>query len=676
MKPLLLLLSLIGLATAGTYQNPVISGFAPDPSICAAGEDFYLVNSSFSMFPGLPVYKSKDLVNWEIIGHAASDRDQAPLLGGDSDSGFWAPTIRHHQGTFYVIVKNQTASEIVLLSTKDPAGKWSDKLVVGGNHWSEGIDPDLFFDQDGTCYVTKPTWHDEQARFHAWKLDLTTGAVSDPRELWRGEGRGYEEGPHLYRRNGYYYLLLAEGGTGDQHCVTIARRKADQGLGESPDDWEACPANPIVFNDPKLNPEVHATGHADLIKDMAGNWWMLHLGIRYKPAPNLGRETFLAPVEWIDDWPVVNAGKAISRTMTSALKPDPHIIRKQPIRDEFKGTKLSLEWNFLRNPELGSWSLSNPTDSLTLRSTGHNLASKQSVAFVGRRLRSKQCRFAAEVHATPVAEGASGICLFSRQESYVEMVVTSSDDGPEVVVRRNADGLVKTLAATSLPKEMPVVLEFIIQDELIFSRLSFDHGHSWQTVHKEHVEKMVSGPNFAGLYFGMHCTGSNNTAVFNWSEYENLERSLQVSEITNSIRQLREVEKTGFNPNFTGNGLIEVEHGELDGPQVEGTAVGFIENGSRISLPRIPVIGSPKRVTARLASMSSGGQIELHTNPSSGSPITTIEFSSTGSWTTWKEVSAPITNLDPGLRDLLLVFRGGDGYLMNLDWLRFDTSPE
>ena len=184
-----ILSSLPAIICAQTYQNPIISGFAPDPSICRVGSDFYLVNSSFTMFPALPVYQSKDLINWKLVGHAASTAAQVPLLGGDFNSGIWAPTIRHHNGKFYVIVKNQTANEIILTSTSDPSDQWSEKIVVGGKGWSEGIDPDLFFDADGTCYVTKPTWKDGRARFHAWKLDVKTGSVSDPRELWRGEGR-------------------------------------------------------------------------------------------------------------------------------------------------------------------------------------------------------------------------------------------------------------------------------------------------------------------------------------------------------------------------------------------------------------------------------------------------------------------------------------------------------
>jgi xylan 1,4-beta-xylosidase len=679
MKPLLIVLAAFYChLQAESYTNPVISGFAPDPSICKVGGDFYLVNSSFTMFPALPIYHSRDLVNWKLIGHSATRENQVPLLGGDYNSGIWAPTIRHHDGTFHVIVKNQVSGEISLFHTKNPAGPWSDKIIVGGKAWGDGIDPDLFFDKDGTSYVTKPTWKDGRARFHAWKIDLSNGEVRDPVELWRGTGRKFEEGPHLYRKGDYYYLLLAEGGTGEQHCVTIARRLAAKGLGTGPDDWEPCPSNPILFNDPAKKPEIHATGHADLVEDNAGNWWMVHLGTRNQPAPNLGRETFLAPVEWVDNWPIVNDGKPVSLTMTSANLSKGESFQ-QAVRDEFEGPELGLEWNFFRNPDPKSWSLTEVLGRLILHSTGESLSGTGRVAFVGRRLRSKQCRFAVDLlGVAPSAGQAAGISLFSQQNAFVELVIVANGPNSEIKLRQRSDGLLKTLAALPIPVAAPSTsLEFIIQGEKLFTRASFNHGATWETIHHERIVKMVPYPGFAGLYFGMHATGSKTSAAFAWCEYEEIVQPVTISEISSSIRQPTDDERLGFGTTSSLQGRLEVEEGMLDGPRTESagagvTVVGFIKEGGSITLPRVKLESNPGRLVVRAASGSQGGNIELRNGSADGQILATLDIPPTGGWAEWREFSTPLKSQITGVRNLVLLFRGKGDFLMNLDWIQLE----
>jgi xylan 1,4-beta-xylosidase len=669
----------VATASAAVYRNPVISGFAPDPSICRVGTNFYLCNSSFTMFPALPIYQSSDLVNWKLIGHAGTRESQVPLLGGDFNSGIWAPTIRHHDGRFYVIVKNQAANEMILLSTKDPAGEWSDKIIVGGKSWSVGIDPDLFFDADGTAYVTKPTWVNGRARFDCWKLDLKTGAVSDKRELWKGVGYKYEEGPHLYRIGNYYYLLLAEGGTGAEHRVTLARRPVAEGLGSRSEDWEPCPANPIVYNDPKKNPEIRATGHADLVQDASGNWWLVFLGTRDTPAPNLGRETHLAPVEWRDSWPVVNQGKLITLEMRGDQLPPRQPWPPEPVRDEFDAGMLGLEWNFFRNPAPESWSLTRKPGSLVLKSTDEDLSGTGRVAYLGRRLRSKECRFTASVAATPAKDQAAGISLFSKQGAYLEMVLHSGPNGREVLLRRRDGEALPALAALPAPGSSPVQLEWVVQAEEISSRVSLDAGKSWRTIHTGKIGQLIPYPGFAGLYFGMQATGPGTEAVFAWSEYENLQQRLVISPVETALRPLSPDEVRGFTPPSRDDGRIEAETGVLKGPRVESerpglSSLGFIKDGATVEFKGVVLRDLVKTVTACVAAGGQGGVIEVWSGGTAGTLVARLEVPHTGGWKSWREIMAPVSEWKPGRYDLTLVFRGDADYLLNLDWIRFDTA--
>jgi xylan 1,4-beta-xylosidase len=666
-------------ACASVYRNPVIPGFAPDPSICRVGTNFYLCNSSFTMFPALPIYQSSDLVNWKLIGHAGTRETQVPLLGGDFNSGIWAPTIRHHSGTFYVIVKNQVANEMILLSTKDPAGEWSDKIIVGGKSWSVGIDPDLFFDADGTAYVTKPTWVNGRARFDCWKVDLTTGAVSEKRELWKGVGYKYEEGPHLYRIGNYYYLLLAEGGTGAEHRVTLARRPVAEGLGNKSEDWEPFPANPIVYNDPKKNPDIRATGHADLVEDASGNWWLVFLGTRDTPAPNLGRETHLAPVEWRDGWPVVNEGKLITLEMSAAPLPPRQPCPSAPVRDEFDSPKLGLEWNFFRNPAPESWSLTEKPGSLVLKSTGEDLFGTGRVAYLGRRLRSKTCRFATSVAAMPAKDQSAGISLFSKQGAYLEMVLHSGPNGREVLLRRRDGEALPSLAALPAPGSSTVQLEWVVQAEEIYSRVSLDAGKTWRTIHTGKIGQLIPYPGFAGLYFGMQATGPGTEAAFAWSEYENLQQRLVIPRFEAALRKLSQDEVRGFTPSSRHDGRIEAESGLLNGPRIQTeqpgmSNLGFIKDGAMVELKGVILRDPIKTVTACVAAGGQGGVIEVWSGGKSGTLLARLEVPHTGGWKTWREIVAPVSDGKQGQYDLTLVFRGDADYLFNLDWIRFNSG--
>ena len=294
------LLSCIAIAaTAQGYTNPIVKGFNPDPSVCRVGEDYYLVTSSFQYFPGVPLYHSKDLVNWEQIGHVLTRESQLHLKGANSNGGIYAPTIRHHDGKFYMITTNVSTVGNFIVSTDDIRGEWSDPVPVKVG----GIDPSIFWDEDGKCWYTGSA----DGGILLCEINPDTGDVlSVPRRIWNGTGGRWPEAPHIYKKDGWYYLMIAEGGTEFGHMETIARSRHIDG------PYQEAPHNPILahYKAATQDNPIQGVGHADLVQAHDGSWWLVCLGFRTQSGMHhlLGRETFLAPVRWDEGaWPVVNA---------------------------------------------------------------------------------------------------------------------------------------------------------------------------------------------------------------------------------------------------------------------------------------------------------------------------------------------------------------------------------
>lgn len=278
--------------------HPIVPGFHPDPSVCRVGDDYYLVTSSFEYFPGVPLFHSRDLVRWEQIGNVLDRPSQLNVTPGPqgASSGIYAPTLRHHDGEFWMITTNRAdiAKGHLIVRATDPAGPWSDPVYTEG---AVGIDPDLAWDDDGTCHLTWSLFGIKQA-----EVDPATGKLlGEPRTLWEGTGLAHPEGPHLIRRGDWWYLVIAEGGTGPGHGVTVARSRSATG------PFEPHPGNPLLSHRATDHP-VQNTGHADFVELPDGGWAMVYLGVRPRgvfPGWHVnGRETFLAGIDWVDDWPV------------------------------------------------------------------------------------------------------------------------------------------------------------------------------------------------------------------------------------------------------------------------------------------------------------------------------------------------------------------------------------
>src|SRR5574344_1597092 len=303
----IMLLAALSLNAQG-YKNPIIKGFHPDPSVCRVDSDYYLVTSSFEYFPGVPIYHSRDMVNWEQIGNVLSRRSQLELSKSGVSGGIYAPTIRYNDGVFYMITTNVSNKGNFFVYTTDPKGEWSEPV------WLEqgGIDPSLYF-EDGKCYMTS----NPDDAIWLCEIDKKSGKrLSPSKKIWSGTGGRYPEAPHIFKKEGYYYLLIAEGGTEFGHKVTIARSKNIYG------PYESNPGNPIVTHFRQIaqgNP-IQGTGHADLVQAHDGSWWMVMLGFRVQSGAHhlLGRETFLAPVEWNSEgWPVVNGNGTVNIDMSN-----------------------------------------------------------------------------------------------------------------------------------------------------------------------------------------------------------------------------------------------------------------------------------------------------------------------------------------------------------------------
>ncbi len=507
-----------------TYLNPIIRGFHPDPSLCRVGDDYYLVTSTFEYFPGVPVFHSRDLVNWRIIGHCLTRDSQLPLEKAGSSKGIFAPTIRCHKGLFYMVTTNVTGGGHFLVTAIDPAGDWSEPVWIKG---VPGIDPSLFFDADDKVYFTCTAGNPKEGQGIAMcELDPVTGRVlTQPRMIWNGTGGGWPEAPHLYRINGRYYLLIAEGGTGLGHMITIARSDTPWG------PFESCPRNPILTHRHRngLHP-IQATGHGDLVQAQDGSWWLVFLGIRPKggfPAyHNLGRETFLAPVQWTEDgWPVVGRnGMADLEMRAPDLPPCP--VAQEPERDDFDAPELQFLWNHRRNPHCENYSLTERRGSLRLRGSAVTLSDVDAPTFVGRRQQHWKFHARTMVEFTPGgANEEAGLTALMNERHHYDLAIGWRDGRRCVFLRRRIGSLQATEGCRELPATGPVILGVRGDEE----RYTFYHA----TV--DGAEEIVIGlgearylstetaGGFTGVYLGLYATGNGTDcrapAFFDWFEY-------------------------------------------------------------------------------------------------------------------------------------------------------------
>lgn len=465
-------------------KNPIMPGFYPDPSICAVGEDYYLVNSTFAYFPGLPVLHSKDLVHWEQIGNVMDRASQLPLAHAGHSQGLFAPTIRYHAGTFYVICTNVSHGGNYVVTAENPEGPWSEPHYLEG---AGGIDPSLFFDTDGKCYYIGTHPNPKGCRYdgdwYIWiqELDLTTWKLTgEPKDVWNGAMRGvhWPEGPHLYRIGEYYYILHAEGGTGPEHAVSVCRSRDIWG----PYENNFC--NPILTHRHlgQAYP-IKYVGHGDLFETPAGEWYMTMLAVRpLEGYTTMGRETFLAKVTWENDWPVVNVGEGQLTDQVEVSLPewrpeqDPHSYTSRnkgqnaaPGSDrhyDFAGMEaLGDEFLYLRNPDLSRYVLESGK-GLYLTSTSVTLKEQESPSFVGIR----QQHHAFRVEASLILEkgqeredGCSAGLVLLQSNSYHMRLEVGQGKLQAVLCQKGEDTVVGSVPLAAVQQGEAVTLYLQIE---------------------------------------------------------------------------------------------------------------------------------------------------------------------------------------------------------------------
>ena len=508
-------------STHARFRNPVLPGSHPDPSICRVGDDYYVVTSTFEYFPGLPIHHSKDLVHWQLIGHVLDRADQLDLDGVRASGGLYAPTIRYHDGVFYVVctlVDGNAASGNFVVTATDPAGKWSEPVWLSE---AESFDPSLLFDADGTAWYCATKQLDEAGHTAVWvqRFDVDHLALTGPQTVvWQGAQRDarWSEAPHIYRVGDWYYLLTAEGGTSMEHAVAVARSAQVTG------PYVGCERNPVLTaRHLGAAAPVVATGHADLVETQNGEWWAVLLGVRDGERGNLGRETFLAPVTWEDGWPVFCPG--VGHVRLAERRPILDGVRwpTPPRCDSFDDAGLSPEWMFVRTPRESWWSLTERPGWLRLHARPAALTDTANPSFVCRRLRSRDFTAFTALAFTPVSDDeTAGVALVHSPDFQLRLEICGVDRRMARVVRRA--GGVDEIAGT-----LPVAQGLIrlgVESRGPHTEFRLNDGEGWRIVARcdaSHLSYRSAG-GFFGVVIGMFAAGNGQpragVADFDWFE--------------------------------------------------------------------------------------------------------------------------------------------------------------
>ena len=509
-----------------TALNPVLSGFYPDPSICRAGEDYYIVNSSFAYFPGVPIFHSKDLAHWEQVGNILDREEQLPLSG----SGIYAPSIRYNNGTYYMITTNVSYGGNFIVTAEKPEGPWSKPYYLGEE--AKGIDPDLFFDTDGRCYYVGTRPNPEGVRYNGdWEiwvqeLDLSQMKLTgESMAIWKGAVKDviWPEGPHIYKIDGYYYLLHAEGGTGPEHSISVARSK------ELFKWFEGCPRNP-VFTHRNLGmdyPVIYA-GHGDLVDDGNGNWYIIMLASRpCKRHSSMGRESFLARVTWENGWPVINAG--IGKLCESMELPfDEYRFANEISHHDhlhFYDNKLDDRLLGIHTRNESQYSLNARKGFLRLFAGKGKIEDKTNASYLG--IRQKDYCFEAStgLEFTPSANECAGLVYYQNHENHLRMEIKKKDDNKAFYVVEHIHGKDNVLAVTEIGQEgfAEIVLRAENQTASVWIKTGSEKVLAAGNINLLPYTTEEAG-GFVGCTIGMYASANgedgNNYADFAWLSYD------------------------------------------------------------------------------------------------------------------------------------------------------------
>jgi xylan 1,4-beta-xylosidase len=533
------------------FTNPILSGFYPDPSCCKVGNNYYLVNSTFSYYPGIPIFKSSDLVHWNLLGHVLDRPEQLKLDELGVSRGIFAPAIRFNNGKFYVTCTLVDGGGNFIVWAANPAGPWSNPVWLPQVN---GIDPCLFFDDNGKTYLlynsdapdNKPLYNGHRT-IRIYEFDIENLKVIGGNKILINGGVDISkkpiwiEGPRLLKRDGYYYLNAAEGGTAEDHSQVVFRSRDIFG------PYVPYEKNPILTQrnlDPKRNNPVTCTGHADLIETDNGDWWAVFLACRpYKPFEenyyNTGRETFLAPVKWIGGWPVINPD--YTEVQYSYSYPIKKVKQKSQmpysgnykLKDEFSKTSLDKNWIFLRTINENWFSLSERKNYLTMKLRPETASGTGNPSFIARRVQHSNGYASLSIDFNPQNENEkAGLIIFQDEQHFYYLCKSINGNKLEVQLFKSSTDpktesmellISKRLDLKKLMKELFLKIEIKGTDYNFY----FSYDNSNWILLKDKVDatfmSIKKAWGFVGNVVAMYATSSgkpsSNSAYFNWFEY-------------------------------------------------------------------------------------------------------------------------------------------------------------
>ena len=534
------------------FANPILAGFYPDPSICRVGGEYYLVNSTFSYFPGITIFRSKDLVNWKLIGHVLDRPEQLNLEGQGVSRGIYAPAIRYHNGIFYVTCTLVDIGGNFVVTATSPSGPWSNPVWIPQIN---GIDPSLFFDKNGKSYIVynsvapddKPLY-DGHRSLRMREFDVEGLKVIGSEKILVNGGADIRkqpvwiEGPHLFQKDKYYYLIAAEGGTGDQHSEVVFRSKRVDG------PYIPYEKNPILTQrqlDPKREFPITCTGHADFVQTESNAWWAVFLGCRpYRPFAegyvNTGRETFLAPVKWVKGWPVIVRGNEKVEYHYSLPQPQNLKGVERPNagnftwRDEFTSDTLCGEWMFLRTPKEQWYDLRRVPGTVSMRVRPESCSGTSNPSFLGYRQEHLRGSASTAMVFLPENEGEkAGMLIFQNERHWYFLCKSLEGQGSVVQLYRSSDNdssheQMELIASKGMGNDN-TSRGLLLKIEAHGSVYSFSYAlepGKWNllkdSVDATFLSTRVAG-GFVGCMYALYATSqgrpSSNVARFDWFEY-------------------------------------------------------------------------------------------------------------------------------------------------------------
>lgn len=491
------------------YQNPIVPGFYPDPSVCEANGKYYLVTSSFQYFPGVPLFESDDLINWTQIGHVLTRPTQVQLAHVPSSGGVFAPTIRFHDGRFYMVTTNDTTHENFYVWTDDIHGEWSDPITIDQG----GIDPSLLFDGGKVYFLSNGADENGVGGVTQCEIDIATGRKLTPsRCIWQGNGGRYLESPHMYHIGKWYYLLAAEGGTEYGHMVVLARSETPWG------PFTSCPYNPILTNRNKApggSPAgsiIQGIGHGDLIQARDGSWYLLTLGFRqihmWQAFHHLGREVFLTPARFGGDGWLYCGNDGTTEEYYDIASDKPQIRKTEYT---FQNTDWHVDWCALRRPDWTNYDFAD--DHLVLRG-GSDTLDQPIPTFLA--LRQRAFDMELTVRVTNAGGGSpagseGGVTVYSTESEHYDLAIREMADGSKAaVLKLNIGGIRHDQAIVPLTGD---TAEFVVRadslhyDFLLRSENGEQHLGAGQT---KWLSNEVSSP-FTGVVLGLYAQGDGAT---------------------------------------------------------------------------------------------------------------------------------------------------------------------